>query len=74
MSYKLAALQREVETNRQLYEVFLTRFKETAATSDLQPVNARIVDAAIVPLSPYKPNRKRIIQIALMLSLMLGIG
>jgi len=74
MSYKLAALQREVETNRQLYEVFLTRFKETAATSDLQPVNARIVDQAIVPLSPYKPNRKRIVQIALMLSLMFGIG
>ena len=74
MSYKLAALQREVETNRQLYEVFLTRFKETAATSDLQPVNARIVDAAIEPLSPYKPNRKRIVQIALLLSLMLGIG
>lgn len=74
MSYKLAALQREVETNRQLYEVFLTRFKETAATSDLQPVNARIVDLAIVPLSPYKPNRKRIVQIALLLSLMLGIG
>jgi len=74
MSYKLAALQREVETNRQLYEVFLTRFKETAATSDLQPVNARILDLAIVPLSPYKPNRKRYVQIALMLSLMLGIG
>jgi succinoglycan biosynthesis transport protein ExoP len=74
MSYKLAALQREVETNRQLYEVFLTRFKETAATSDLQPVNARIIDLAIVPLSPYKPNRKRYVQIALMLSLMLGIG
>jgi len=74
MSYKLAALQREVETDRQLYEVFLTRFKETAATSDLQPVNARIVDAAIVPLSPYKPNRKRMVQIALMLSLMLGVG
>jgi capsular exopolysaccharide synthesis family protein len=74
MSYKLAALQREVETNRQLYEVFLTRFKETAATSDLQPVNARIIDLAIVPLSPYKPNRKRYVQIALILSLMLGIG
>ncbi|RKZ48962.1 MAG: lipopolysaccharide biosynthesis protein [Gammaproteobacteria bacterium] len=74
MSYKLAALQREVETNRQLYEVFLTRFKETAATSDLQPVNARIIDLAIEPLSPYKPNRKRYVQIALMLSLMAGIG
>ncbi|MCK5343325.1 MAG: GumC family protein, partial [Candidatus Heimdallarchaeota archaeon] len=73
-SYQLAALQREVETNRQLYEIFLTRFKETAATSDLQPVNARIIDTAVVPRGPYKPNRKRIVLIALILSLMLGIG
>ena len=74
ISYKLAALQREVETNRQLYEVFLTRFKETAATRDLQPVNARIIDTAVVPRGPYKPNRKRIVQIALVLSLLFGIG
>jgi len=73
-SYKLAALQREVETNRQLFEVFLTRFKETAATVDLQPVNARIIDTAVVPLAPYKPNRNRIILVALVLSLLLGVG
>jgi len=73
-SYRLAALQREVETNRQLYEVFLTRFKETVATRDLQPVNARIIDFAIVPRGPYKPNRKRIVLVALLLSLLLGGG
>ena len=73
-SYKLAALQREVETNRQLYEVFLTRFKETAATSDLQTVNARVIDLAVEPLSPYKPDRQRIILIAFLLSLMFGFG
>ena len=74
ISYRLAALQREVETNRQLYEIFLTRFKETAATRDLQPVNARIIDFAIVSRVPYKPNRKRIVLIALVLSLLLGVG
>ncbi|MGK0298267.1 MAG: succinoglycan biosynthesis transport protein ExoP [Gammaproteobacteria bacterium] len=73
-SYELAALQREVETNRQLYEVFLTRYKETVATSDLQPVNARIIDTALIPRGPYKPNRKRIIQLAFVISLLLGIG
>ncbi len=73
-SYRLAALQREVETNRQLFEVFLTRFKETAATVDLQPVNARIIDTAVVPLTPYKPNRNRIVLVALVLSLLLGVG
>ena len=73
-SYRLAALQREVDTNRQLFEVFLTRFKETAATVDLRPVNARIIDTAVVPLTPYKPNRNRIVLVALVLSLLLGVG
>ena len=73
-SYRLAALQREVDTNRQLFEVFLTRFKETAATVDLRPVNARIIDIAVVPRGPYKPNRNRIILVALVLSLLLGVG
>ncbi len=73
-SYEMVALQREVETNRQLYEVFLTRYKETTATSDLQPVNARIIDTAVIPIEPYKPNKEKIIQLAFLMSLVLGLG
>ncbi|RMD69473.1 MAG: hypothetical protein D6819_06880, partial [Gammaproteobacteria bacterium] len=55
--FKLQALQREVETNRELYNMFLTRFKETSTAGDVETANARVVDAAAVPGAPYKPNK-----------------
>src|SRR5690606_24403319 len=45
----LNSLQREVETNRQLYELFYERLTETVATHDLQTAAARIVEPALVP-------------------------
>jgi capsular exopolysaccharide synthesis family protein len=67
---QLVALERDVESNRNIYEMFLTRFKETDAIGDLQPANARIVDPAVIPSSPVKPDKRRIILIALFLSAM----
>ena len=72
--FKLRELQREVDTNRQLYDTFLTRLKETSATSDLESANARIVDRAVVPTQPVKPKKTLIVAIAGILSLMLGVG
>ena len=46
---ELKTLEKEVESNRQLYDMFLTRFKETSATDDLQSANARIIDLAVIP-------------------------
>ena len=70
----LASLQREVETNRELYELFYNRMRETAQTGDLKSVNARVVQAAVVPRYPFKPNKKRAVIIAFVLSLLAGIG
>jgi polysaccharide biosynthesis transport protein len=70
--FKLEELRREVESNRNLYNVFLTRLKETSATSDMQSANARIVDTAVVPTKPAKPKKSLIIAIAFLLSIMLG--
>jgi len=72
--FKLGSLQRDVEANRQLYEMFLTRFKETDLGADLESTNARIVDTAVVPDSPIKPRKVRIILVGVFLALMLGIG
>lgn len=71
--FQLAALERDVQTNRQLYELFTNRFKETSVTGDLQSTIARIMDPAIVPATPVKPQKARIISIALVLGLMLGV-
>lgn len=72
--YELTALEREVKTNRELYDMFMGQLKGTAAVSDMQTVVARVVDPAIASDAPVKPNKRKIIGFAFMLSLLLGIG
>ncbi|KHD26327.1 ATPase [Vibrio caribbeanicus] len=62
------ALKREVDTNAKLYDLFLTRQKETSATSDFSASNARFSDYALVPESPSKPNRKMIVVLTVFFS------
>lgn len=72
--FKLRELQREVDSNRALYDTFLTRLKETAATSDLDSASARIVDKATVPTAPIKPKKALIVVLATFLAGLVGIG
>lgn len=72
--FKLRELQRDVDTNRALYDTFLTRLKETAATADLKTANARVVDMATLPTVPVAPRKALIVLIAVMVSLIVGVG
>ena len=47
-------LRRDVDTNRELYTVLLTRLKETQIASALVTSNISIVDRAEVPLTPIQ--------------------
>ena len=49
-------LKREVDTNRQVYEALLQRVKEAGITAAMRASNISVVDAAVPPVSPYKPN------------------
>ena len=71
---KLSQLSGEVETNRNLYEMFYNRLKETTETQDLSRDNSRILDLAQLPTKPVKPNAKKSALIAGLLALMAGIG
>ncbi|MDK2778338.1 MAG: polysaccharide biosynthesis tyrosine autokinase [Pseudomonadota bacterium] len=71
--FQLNEYQREVDANRDLYEAFFTRIRETSATGDLQTANARVIDPAVLPKSPVKPNNKLIVLLALIGSAMFGI-
>ena len=66
---QLQVLERDVEANRKIYETFLSRLKETSAVSDIQPVHARVIDPAMIPSGASKPNKRRIILVALILSM-----
>jgi succinoglycan biosynthesis transport protein ExoP len=47
---------REVETNNRIYETFLQRMKETNEVKELQSSNVRIIQNALLPLSPISPD------------------
>src|SRR5438874_1823975 len=71
---KLESLQRTVDTNRQLYDLFLKRLSETSATGDLANARARIVQHAVVPRLPAKPSKLRIVSVTVLLTLLFGVG
>lgn len=67
-------LQREVDTNRSLYETFLTRLKETTARQSLETVAARIIDRAVFPKHPIKPQKSIIVALASVVAMLIGVG
>jgi len=66
---ELRNLTREAETNRQLFETFLTRFREIV---EQQEPDARIMSAADVPSRPSSPRTKLVTIIAFAGSLVTG--
>lgn len=72
--FELRELQREVETNQQLYDTFMTRLNEISSTQDFEAINARVVGKAITPKSPVKPRKTLIVVIAGLVALVIGIG
>lgn len=66
------ALQRELESNRQLFEMFMMRQKETTATSDYKSFNASFADYALKPLDPSKPQKTLIVVVVTLLAALLG--
>lgn len=71
--YELGVLEREVASNKSLYEMFTARMKETNVAGDLQTAIARVVDPAVVTQSAYSPKKARIIGIAAVVGLILGL-
>lgn len=67
--FELTVLEREVDSNRQIFDMFVRRAKETSISSDLQTPVARVVDVAVVPDRPIKPQKLQMILIAFILGI-----
>jgi polysaccharide biosynthesis transport protein len=67
-------LQRDVDTNRALYEALLQRFKEIGVAGGIGQSQASIVDRGEVPPGPYRPNLMLNLLIGLALGLIVGTG
>jgi capsular exopolysaccharide synthesis family protein len=64
-SIRYAILQRDVDTNRALYDALLQRYKQIGVAGGIGTAPVSIVDRADPPQEPFKPN--------LMLNLALGL-
>jgi capsular exopolysaccharide synthesis family protein len=71
--FKLAKLERDAATYRQLYDQILTRVKETSLATQYNIVDARVIDKAEVPGAPIRPSKRRIVFSYFALGLMLGL-
>ena len=65
-SIQYTILQRDVDTNRSLYDALLQRYKEVGVAGGIGTSPVSIVDRAEIPGGAFKPN--------LLLNLILGLG
>jgi succinoglycan biosynthesis transport protein ExoP len=67
-------LVHDAESNKQLYDGLLQKLKEAGITAGLRSSNIRIVDPALIPTAPSRPQKGRNIMLALLVGLVGGIG
>jgi len=73
-SIDYSVLQREAESNRQVYESLLQREKELRVVSNSRANNVRLLDRAEMPGAPFTPNTRRAWMMALLFGLGMGIA
>jgi capsular exopolysaccharide synthesis family protein len=66
--------EREVETNKSIYQSLLQRSKEIEATVGATVTNIQIIDTARSPLFPFKPRVALNLLLGIVLGLMAGVG
>jgi polysaccharide biosynthesis transport protein len=70
--YKI--MDREVETNKGIYQSLLERTKEIESMVGVSSSNINIIDRAMLPINPFKPNVKLNLLLALVVGGMGGLG
>ncbi len=56
--HEFELLQREVDTNRRLFDTFFERIKEADIAGNLDIGKTRTIELAIAPEKPFKPKRR----------------
>lgn len=67
-------LQHDADSNKQLYDGLQQKLKEAGITAGLRASNIRVVDPALTPTSPSRPQKARNILLGLLIGLVGGIG
>jgi capsular exopolysaccharide synthesis family protein len=64
------ALLRDVDVSKQLYDHYYSRMQQASVKVTSEGQTARIIDRAVTPIRPYRPN----IPLNLIIGLVLGVG
>ena len=72
-SIRYNILKREVDTNRELYDGLLQRYKQVGAAGDVRASNVSIIDRAEVPRGRFKPSLTTNLALGLLIGAMLGV-
>ena len=67
-------LQRDALSNKNLYEVILQKIKETDVAASLRNNNVALIEPAVAPTSPIRPQPVKNLAVALALGLLAGFG
>ena len=67
-------LARDSDSNQQLYDGLLKRLKETGVAGGLETNNVRILEEAVVPRFPIRPNKTLNLMVSVIVCLIAAIG
>ncbi|MGD0125070.1 MAG: polysaccharide biosynthesis tyrosine autokinase [Terriglobia bacterium] len=70
---KYTILKGDFETNQQLYDELLKRLKDATVSVSLRATSVRLADAALVPATPIRPDKRVDIAVGLLVGLILGV-
>jgi capsular exopolysaccharide synthesis family protein len=73
LAIRYRVLERDVESDKALYQAVLNRIKETSVTKDLKPNKVRVVQPAVVPERPIKPDKMKVALMGLLAGLAAGV-
>jgi succinoglycan biosynthesis transport protein ExoP len=71
---RLRELERDVQSNRTLYDAVLNRFKEAEQQTSLQSPESRLVAPAFAPEIPSFPKKRLMLPASMVLGLMMGVA
>ena len=74
LEQQLLTLMQDVKVNGELYVNLLNSAQQLRLVKEGKIGNVRVVDDAVAPSQPIKPNKPLILSVALLLGLMLGVG
>ena len=71
---ELDSLRKEADSSKNLYEVLLQKLNETNIAASIQSNNVSVVERALPPRAPIRPDKRRVAALALVLGIFVGVG